>query len=449
MIRRILLALLLVVGFVGSAFGQDFLTRGAANTTYSQVFAPARGGKVVFLGDSRTIRNASTGSVQRAGSGWVPYLNALFGGRIRPERNSGVSGDTLLGMRNRLASDVAVYNPDIVVFFGDVNSVNAQVPLVTIKSQIEDIILNIKAIGALPVVLYGMPYDNSGTGSDGYTRRETLLRLQQWYAKRLPELGVVGIDLRPLLADPTTVNGWKSGYSDDGLHPNRTSDPLIAAAIYAALDKYVPASPIIAPSSILPSASSGASVSDPLNLVAYAGSHFVFDTNSDGLGNTFTKSGTVATSLVTDANIVGNWQRLTASPGAGSPSISCSVSTPPVGSKILFICRVRTRGLNNGWNVNVGVNVTSTGAFADAISDWRHNIGDDVDGGRIISCVYTVGSTHTRANPSIRFEEVGTASGNGEIDIAQVTMYNLTALQALMLGQTPTGPIVVNYAFGI
>lgn len=180
--------------------------------------------RVVFLGDSIT-------------DFW--RFNEYF-----PDRdfiNRGISGQITGQMLGRMESDVIRLTPAAMVILGGTNDIARGVSLPAIEDNLLAIadladFYRIKVIIAsvTPVSDYHKDADPSYERTPA--RPPASIRtLNDWLKSLCVRRGYVYLDYYPALVDPAGF--MKSGFSDDGLHPNSSGYRAMAPLALAAIDK--------------------------------------------------------------------------------------------------------------------------------------------------------------------------------------------------------------------
>lgn len=190
-----------------SLIGQAF-----ANLTASK---PAAVPGLVALGDSITIgMNSTTG----AADSWPTYAGAISKQKLRLIRNSGVGGNTTAQMLARFTADVSAHAPKMVSLLAGSNDLMQSVPVTTTRANYRQIIANIRAIGAEPIILTVPPRAGGEALVTDHNR---------WLAGLAAIEGIRLVDMYTVLANGTA---WKPGFnSGDGIHPSRAGYAAMGA----------------------------------------------------------------------------------------------------------------------------------------------------------------------------------------------------------------------------
>lgn len=266
-------------------------------SAYGRAGMASLGNRVVFLGDSITIRNDTGTTNQNWGDGWTTYASLLSGGKISKVRNAGVAGNTSAQMLARFDTDVTPYAPNVVSILAGTNDTGSGVALATTATNIRSMVAKCFAIGALPV-LGTIPPCATGTPAN---RQRDIVRLNEWITRYAQTSGLPLIDFYSTLVD-TTTGGYQSAYnSGDGIHPSAAGDLVMGQLASDVLSPLIRAwTPPLVGFNTEPE-------SGPINGM------FLVDTNSDGVPNNWTGAGGSSGfthSIVTDANVRGQMAKI-------------------------------------------------------------------------------------------------------------------------------------------
>jgi lysophospholipase L1-like esterase len=387
-----------VDGNAASAF------RVQADARQSATFGPVKGArpgnKCVFLGDSLT-KWQDAGYSQRVS---LANLAAILSNqRLRYARNAGIGGDTTAQMLARFDSDVTPYAPNVVHLLGGTNDTASTVA--DTLTNLASIVGKIRSIGAVPVI--GTPPPKSAASTAERTRLAALAAGIKRYAENQ---GIPLVDYRRALVDPAT-GGYLTAYYNDGTHPNDAGFTLMGQLCSDTV------SPILPPWSP-PLANENA---DPNNLLANG---LFLDSGATGTGRGSWTGGTgtgVASSVVTgDTTIRGSWLRWDMA--ASTTAMQCyqNVATAPVpGHTYLLIGKIKTAWTSGGNMFQVRNRITTAGT-----TDMMplNNISVTLpDGTFYIEYVCPAAATAQQVS-------IMSATGTGSIQVAQMTLYDLTAM---------------------
>lgn len=218
-----------------------YATRGPSpgtgfSTTINSASLPA-GSRVVFFGDSITAAGVLSG-------GYVDLVNKAVGGPEVDVIGSGVEGDDVRDLQQRLSADVLSLAPTVVVVYVGVNDVASvsegaeDAGLATYRSGIIDLIDRIQASGAAAVVctpglLQERPYED--------TRENLLLdRYAQVVREEAAERSADVCDLRTAFTEYLSTNNPEDRSAGvltrDGVHLNPAGNRFVAQQMLQVLD---------------------------------------------------------------------------------------------------------------------------------------------------------------------------------------------------------------------
>ena len=197
--------------------------------------------KIVAFGDSRMAKVNNTSGTSLGPDGWGIWAQCMGGNRFTFAPNLGIGGQTAAQILARVASAIA--SPaDLVAWTAGVNGGSE-----TLANRYDDYHATLSQLiagGKSVLALSELP--NTVTGSSANIQ----LAMHNYLANignRYP--GIAMADVFSSMADPATACSYRTGYSDDGLHPN----PRIGfrAMAQAMLDGYLTAAfagfPCLAP----------------------------------------------------------------------------------------------------------------------------------------------------------------------------------------------------------
>jgi acyl-CoA thioesterase-1 len=177
---------------------------------------------VIFLGDSLTAGNGLP-----ADEAFPALVGKALRGRGRPVRvvNAGVSGDTTAGGLDRVGY-LLEQKPDVLVVGLGVNDAFRGQAVERIEANLRAIVARAKSAGAR-VVLLGMRVPtNYGPDYAGA------------FAKIYPRVAKAEtVDLLPFLLEG--VGGHAELNLDDGIHPNREGQRILAAKVVVFVERAV------------------------------------------------------------------------------------------------------------------------------------------------------------------------------------------------------------------
>lgn len=316
------------------------------------------------------------------------------------------------GMHGRLQDNVLDYSPGTVpmlVFTNDANKVSdgtfTAAELVESGIQLAE---RCRAAGAEPLFLEELP---RSTYSQAVYQIVEALR----YRCRTD-----GYHLVPLYDHFSGGDGdWgDASWTADNIHPSDLGHELIARQVH----RYLTSVPLRIATTRLGTYDGSASSE---NLIA----HSCFLTGSSAGGGVvatgatwapFIFSGTCVPSLEAPAtdppdNIVGQWQKLTASSLSGNASIDFPVTAQTVGDLVYLAARIKTEDLSGGAKCTVQF---LTGSYT---IDLGYEIVDDMD----LTVVATTSELAAVSLSKLRMQFNG---GSGSLWVANPIMQNLTTL---------------------
>ena len=177
-----------------------------------------RGHRTMVIGDGQAGVSSPDSTFPTLTSNWFNQAVLESQSEIRYAGNAGLAGDTTANMLNRLATDVIAQNPDKVFIEAGYSDINAEVPVTTIASNINAIVVQLKAANILPILCTlppRLPADVNGV-SAASTVSLVQLNLQIRHIADLQ--GLTLVDFYSVLVDPSTGQ-YRSGYSSDGINP--------------------------------------------------------------------------------------------------------------------------------------------------------------------------------------------------------------------------------------
>lgn len=181
---------------------------------------PADPKRVVFMGDSIT-------------DGW-PLAEAFPG---RPYVNRGISGQTTAQMLVRMYPDVLALQPAAMILLAGTNDIAANNGPQTLDMIKQNVMAMVELAQAhhIKVILCALT-PISGKQSE-HRPPADILKLNAWLKEYAAKTRSAFVDYHSAVVD--TQGEFRSGYSDDGLHPNARGYQLMKAAVSKALDDAV------------------------------------------------------------------------------------------------------------------------------------------------------------------------------------------------------------------
>jgi lysophospholipase L1-like esterase len=187
----------------------------AANEELKRLPADAR--RVVFMGDSIT-------------DGW-PLAEAFPG---RPYVNRGISGQTTAQMLVRIYPDVVALRPAAMILLAGTNDIAANNGPQTLDMIEQNVMamVELAQVHHIKVILCALT-PISGKQSE-HRPPADILKLNAWLKAYAAKTRSAFVDYHSAVVD--AQGEFRSGYSDDGLHPNARGYQLMKAAVSKALD---------------------------------------------------------------------------------------------------------------------------------------------------------------------------------------------------------------------
>jgi lysophospholipase L1-like esterase len=188
----------------------------AANEELKRLPADAR--RVVFMGDSIT-------------DGW-PLAEAFPG---RPYVNRGISGQTTAQMLVRIYPDVVALRPAAMILLAGTNDIAANNGPQTLDMIEQNVMamVELAQVHHIKVILCALT-PISGKQSE-HRPPADILKLNAWLKAYAAKTRSAFVDYHSAVVD--AQGEFRSGYSDDGLHPNARGYQLMKAAVSKALDE--------------------------------------------------------------------------------------------------------------------------------------------------------------------------------------------------------------------
>lgn len=379
-----------------SAFSSDIVLMNPDGTAWASTDGRSSlGNGLVALGDSMTIgAEFRTATQEAVGPSWPAYASWATQLKLRLLRNAGVSGNRSDEMLARFDSDVVPYAPSVVTILAGSNDISQNRTLASFQANIRGIVARTLAIGAVPVLVTILPRTPSAT----YGQRVS--QWNAWLKSYALTKGFALLDFNTLMTNP--ADGALLYDSGDGLHPTQAGYKVMgdyaATILKPLLREWTPVLPV--------------SNVDPNNLLANA--LLLTDTTpTDGRADGYSTYGSGATYTLEAgvSPVLGNWQKWVNTVAGGG--ITKSVTTGwAVGDRIAFTGRFDT----DGATYIAQMLATGTTNYVRAVGSITTAVRDGAFYGEL---VVPTGTTALE----IRF-----TGGVGNHKVAQLGMYNLTAL---------------------
>lgn len=188
----------------------------------TQPLANRRAATIAALGDSFTAQNGppggygpTAGAQWYPGNGWLDWAITFLHKRVIRRGIFGVGGNTTAQILARVGDVIALNpRPTYCVVQGGTNDTNLNVPAeTTIANQKATCEALIEA-GITPILVSVPPVPYVSAGQ--LASVSAVLSWQKTYARETP--GLIYCDWRRYIAKPDGT--WRTGFSDDAIHPN-------------------------------------------------------------------------------------------------------------------------------------------------------------------------------------------------------------------------------------
>lgn len=202
-----------------------------------------KGATVALIGDSFTAQNAPPGGYGPiAGAQWYPangwwdWADIFLGKRTKRAGTFGVGGQTTAQILARI-TDVTSLSPKpaYCVVQGGTNDTNLNVASATTIANQQATCEALLAAGIIPILtsIPPVPYTSPGQ----LASVSAVLAWQKLYARQTS--GVIYCDWRRYTAKPDGT--WRTGMSDDTIHPNSVGCAVLGKALADTLSPLIPA----------------------------------------------------------------------------------------------------------------------------------------------------------------------------------------------------------------
>jgi lysophospholipase L1-like esterase len=206
-------------------FHNDWANLGRFRDDNKKIGLPARGEvRVVFMGNSIT-------------EGWSRLDSGFFAGR--PFINRGISGQTTPQMLIRFKPDVVNLKAEVVVILAGINDIAGNTGPSTIE-MIEDNLssmVEVAQANKIRVVLSSVLPAYDFPWRPGMEPAEKVVKLNSWIKSFAATHNCIYLDYFTPMSDEK--HALKTGYTEDGVHPNlagyKVMEPLAEEAIKKAL----------------------------------------------------------------------------------------------------------------------------------------------------------------------------------------------------------------------
>lgn len=376
----------------------------------------SRGNRVGVIGDSMAGDTSNlTSGIIAPRNRIFPWLCYLSEGRARYCDNKGVNGEDSTEIEARFLTDVVQQTPKwdkVLILAGTNDTLSGSMS--TTKTNIQSMVRMARAAKIEPILATLTPANGRSTAE-----RTAVDTYNQWLMLWGASQGLVVLDLMSSAVDPTNGN-WKSGYSDDTLHPSLTGAYDLAVAV---LDQWLRAFP----ESPLPLHNRQLQGNNLLlNGCVQGGTTNGVSANwSVGGNNQGTKTATVEAAF---APRLGNVQKVVFAGTAPSYDVTAVGATSgfSVGDRIAFFGWAKFSDMVAGQSYAL-IKAVCTGASSPASRFLLHNTVLDLDWFQFYN-EFTVPSGTTKIDGAATLTAVNGSGGQGTVEVAQFTMLNLTTL---------------------
>lgn len=381
-------------------------TQVASDTAFTTVYARrnlATYSFGVFLGDSITT-----------GNGFAMAAAAALGvqGNLESLPDAGVAGNTSAQMLARFDTDVTPRSPRFVHILAGTNDTGQSIALSTIASNIRALVAKTIAIGAEPI-LATIPPNSNASPAD---RRARISALNQWICRYAIANGIKVADYYRVLVDPATGGFLSSFDSGDGTHPSPTGLSVMLSELVEAVSRFSDSSLLLPKDNV-----------DPHNWVRNG---LFLNGVSGSIPTNWSQNGSASgltLSLTTgDSSIKGTWYGIDASASSGAAEYFQNNGTAigggsasSIGDIISVHARFKVPTLSSGQSIRLRARfLTGSGDIYYSLVAIPHTVARVYHGERVVP---------SGANGQLQFD-MQLLTGTGHLDIAQVGIYNLTAM---------------------
>lgn len=383
------------------------------------------GQRVVFLGDSITIAQGNESNTAQWGLSYPTYATYASKGQLVRVRNAGVSGNTSAQMLARFATDVAAYKPSVVIVLAGTNDTNDSVATTFTEwtSTMQRIVAACRAIPAQPVLCTLPPNILSSA------RRARVTKFNAWI-RRYCELNAIPcVDFYNLLADPATGD-YLAAYgsvSNDKTHPLNAGYVAMGGLVASTLSGVLPPAAPLLPGE---NADPNNKITNGLFLTTTGSNSTLMPTGWSVQGGAH-PTGVTGELVTGDATIKGNWWKITADGSASATDNEYqTVSSITPGHVYAHVGRFKATGMR-GADTGSGSQFLIGAAFNSTLNqagyDWR------VASTHSYSCAegafyQEIVAPSDASTCLVRHQLLNTTAGAGTLQLAQIGLYDLTAL---------------------
>ena len=172
---------------------------------------------------------SGVGTYDEDSRGIFNYANMAMGNPFQLVKNAGVAGQTSAQVLATLASDLAGVDCGYCLVFAGGNDIIGGVPLTTIISNLSAIYDYLIGQGITPIATTISP----AGGTVPSTAVKTQQRLNKWIMEEATRtFGIKCFDAYRYSVNPTAgTDTWRTGYSQDGIHPVSVGSQALGFAL--------------------------------------------------------------------------------------------------------------------------------------------------------------------------------------------------------------------------
>ena len=196
---------------------------------------------IVFIGDSITDTGRRQDRRRHLGVGYVRLVADELAARgdTRAVINTGISGDRAVDLRARWERDALAHEPELLSIYVGINDTwrryDSDDPTSTDAFATTYRTLLDEAQARLaPRFILMEPFVVPVTGEQRHWGADDLDAKRAVVGSLAAEYGAAFVPLQSILTDAAAQNGGSAAIAEDGVHPTRLGDSLIAGAWLAA-----------------------------------------------------------------------------------------------------------------------------------------------------------------------------------------------------------------------
>lgn len=393
----------------------NVLAAGAAQfVPQSSGQSPLAAGRTVYLGDSIMLASDTNKDFFSISFPTVASINSQQ--RLQEVRNSAVGGDSTADMLARFDTDVAAYNPSIVVIMGGTNDSAESVDVDDYAANITALVDRTTQLGATPILLTVPPNDGSSP-ADRYTR---IANYNTWLRYFCASRGIHLIDAYEILVDESDGN-YDAAYYFDGTHPNNAGYRAIGEALAAYVNEWCP-------NTRVPLAKTNLRGNNLVSQGMFLGSITSNVPSGWTASPGTTRTGFAAALDTSDTDIKGNWYVATLTNLADTQTLFQTVSSGIVaGHRYAFCGRVKVESPND---LRVMARILFNGSTAAGYQFRAMNTLTVPFPDGVFYIEATAPGDATTCQVNFQYDDDGGTSADGTVSFAQITLVDLTAAEA-------------------